>query len=79
MSPACTHANHNRVCFHPWQTLWLNDNQISDVGLASLADACANGALAPGAKVYLLGNNLTEAGKQAAQDAIKDCGHDLIL
>ena len=36
--------------------LILYENQIGDPGLASLADACANGALAKIENIYLFGN-----------------------
>ena len=55
-----------------------------DAGLAALAAAITpnengKGALAPGAQVYLMSNQATEAGKQAVRDATKDCGRNVYL
>ena len=52
------------------------NNEIGDAGLQALADALGKGALAPGARVFLSGNNATETGKQAMRDcdAAKACG-----
>ena len=61
------------------QELYLDENKIGDTGLASLADACAKGALAQGASVNLSGNSATEAGKQAMRDATMDCGRSVYL
>ena len=55
------------------RNLDLFGNQVGDPGVSALADACARGALAPGAAVFLDNNNVTQAGKQAARDATKDC------
>ena len=50
------------------QALYLNDNTIGNAGLSALAEAVGKGALAPGASVFLSGNNATETGKQAMRD-----------
>ena len=42
--------------------------------MRALADACASGALAPGATVDLLANSATATGKQAMRDAAKARG-----
>ena len=56
------------------QLLNLNGNQIGDTGMISFADALGKGALAPGAQIFLQGNNATETGKQAMRDAAKARG-----
>ena len=56
------------------QDLVLDGNQIGNAGMISLADALGKGALAPGAKVYLMENSATETGKQAMRDAAKARG-----
>ena len=55
-------------------TLDLEGNAIGDDGMKALADACASGALAPGATVYLGSKSATETGKQAMRDAAKARG-----
>ena len=61
------------------QELWLNNNQIGDKGLEALSASLATGALALGANIYLMINNLTDAGKQAARDATSDSGRKVYL
>ena len=61
------------------EKLLLNDNGIGDEGMSALAKAITpdkdgKGALAPGAIVFLSGNNATETGKQAMLDAAKARG-----
>ena len=56
------------------QFLDLEFNKIGDAGLTALAKAVESGALAPGASVFLSGNNATETGKQAMRDAAKARG-----
>ena len=54
------------------RVLILRDNKIGDPGLASLADACAKGAL-PALKTLGLDRNpASEEAQQAAMDAIKN-------
>tara|TARA_B110000046_G_C12619296_1_gene244109 strand:- start:78 stop:233 length:156 start_codon:yes stop_codon:yes gene_type:complete len=46
---------------HHTQTLVLDNNQIGalgDAGVTALADACAGGAMAAGATIYLSDTNL---------------------
>ena len=47
------------VCADPWQVLWLNDNQIGDAGVASLADARTNGGLTSLKTLELWGNTVS--------------------
>ena len=54
--------------------LSVSGNTIGDAGMSALASACASGALAPGATVYLGANSATETGKQAMRDAAKARG-----
>ena len=61
------------------QELYLNDNQIGNTGLTAFAKAVENGALAPGAEVYLMRNSATETGKQAMRDAAKARGLSVIV
>ena len=56
------------------QHLYLDHNKISDAGVTAFAKAVESGALAPGAKVFLGGNSVTETGKQAMRDAAKARG-----
>ena len=61
------------------QELYLNSNKISDAGMTAFADAVGKGALAPGAEVFLGGNDATETGKQAMRDAAKARGLSVYL
>ena len=62
------------------QRLELDYNQIGDVGLSALAEACAKRALAQGANIYLQDNdNATETGKQAMRDAAKARGLSVVV
>ena len=65
------------MCF--MQFLDLQNNQIADAGLTAFAKAVESGALAPGAKVYLMRNSATETGKQAMRDAAKARGLSVYL
>ena len=70
----CTLLTLNICLMCHMQLLRLDNNKIADAGLAALAKAVESGALAPGAKVYLDGNSVTETGKQAMRDAAKARG-----
>ena len=59
--------------------LLLAGNLISDPGMQAFLGALADGALALGANIYLMDNNLTDAGKQAARDATSDSGRKVYL
>ena len=61
------------------QVLQLRSNNIGDAGMQALSTALAGGALALGANIYLMVNNLTDAGKQAARDATSDSGRKVYL
>ena len=53
----CLTQTHRLVCIGPTiQFLNLNNNQIGDVGLTALANACASGSLAKLTRVLLGGN-----------------------
>ena len=54
--------------------LVLENNKISDAGLTAFAKAVESGALAPGAMLFLGGNNATETGKQAMRNAAEARG-----
>ena len=51
------------------QELWLSDNQIGDVGLTALSNACAGGALAQLQKLFLDGNQVGDVGLTALANA----------
>ena len=61
------------------QGLYLQNNQIGDTGMISLADALGKGALARDAQIFLGSNNATEIGKQAMRDAVKARGLSVYL
>ena len=52
------------------QELYLNQNQIGDVGLSALAEAVGNGALASLEALDLSKNEIGEAGMTAFADAV---------
>ena len=58
------------VCADPWQTLWLNENQIGDAGVASLADARTNGGLTSLKTLYLMSNNVSSQVQETMKAAM---------
>ena len=56
------------VCADPWQTLYLDENQIGDAGVASLADARTNGGLTS-LKTLKLGGNTVSSQVQETMEA----------
>ena len=52
------------------EVLGLQSNQIGDVGLTNLAEACAKGALPKCEAIWLPGNPASKEAKQAVQDAL---------
>ena len=45
------------------QVLWLDNNQIGDVGVMALANACASGSLAQLRGLFLSGNSISDKAK----------------
>ena len=56
------------VCADPWQELDLDENQIGDAGVASLAEALTNGGLTS-LKNLLLEHNTISSQVQEAMEA----------
>ena len=44
------------MCADPWQTLYLNNNQIGDAGVTAVAEVIAEGAMPKLKEVGLRGN-----------------------
>ena len=58
------------VCADPWQTLYLDGNQIGDAGVASLADARTNGGLTSLKKLELERNTVSSQVQETMKAAM---------
>ena len=56
------------VCYA--QALGLSGNQIGDVGMSALADACAKGSMASLQNLYLFGNPISQESKDTLKSAL---------
>jgi len=68
LSSAISYA-HTSGALPQLEKLFLNDNQIGDAGVKSLAESCAGGGMASLTKLNLARNKIGDAGVKALADA----------
>ena len=65
------------VCSDPWQTLFLNGNQIGDVGVSALARAAEAGSLASLKHLSLYGATVSAETRDAMEAVMAKRGGDV--